>query len=274
MNTVAVYIPTLHTHLSRAAKVEPLFRNPLFSPHILDIQPPDNLTSSSSIENYLLHVCLRHAREEHPNDHLIIANDTSSTDASPERVADIVSASLQGKPWDLCYLGKWQDRCDLHTHKRPINGTMTSLAKTQGPNGFQALLISPETRDTLLGLKPMKSGRHFSPHNRTFGSALKEAISSGDLEASCADSSLFRYDPSFASSPEDYSRLQECIVPTHGSLNTSTHSTGMLSNMNGKNLQQTTSSSNWLWWILLILIILVIIAVIVYLLRKHNALRF
>lgn len=264
---VAVYLLASDVNSTRTTKLSSLFSNPLFSLNVIAISPPSNMTPEKNmsvkdlIESYRIQWCLKDAKNRYPKNHVIVAKDSSISDASPNRIADVVSAATNNGQWDVCYLSKWMDRCDLYSNKKPINGTMTTLTKTVSPHGLQAIILSPKGREVILGNQPMKNGEMFDLLEAPLSQNLNEKIVSGNLEATATVPNLLTYDITFANKSSDYLKTHECLV----SDDESTESTET-NNSGEKNLQQTSGSS-WFWF-LLIIIILILLGGYFYMKRK------
>lgn len=200
-----------------------------------------NAASNQAVESYRYQWCLDNARRQYPDKYVLIVKDTSVSNSSPERIADIISSAIVAGGWDVFYLCRWQDRCDLYTDKRPISGMTTLLAKTVSPHGTQALLFSPHGRDVVLGRLPMSDNTTFNIGSKPLGNQLNNAIAKGSLSAQCAVPNLIEYDVTAAKSASDYRKLAECAL------------TGLKSNL------QQTSNASWIWVIIIILIVLLIV---------------
>lgn len=282
MSQVCVYILSGDANSPRTAQAKSLFSNGLFIVNIVTMSTPNNLVTSptqshdDAIEAYRVSWCLNHARNQYPTNYVIVVKDTSVSNVDPDTIADIVSAAMSSNDWNLCYLCRWLDRCDLYTDKKPINGMTTLIAKTQSPHGVQAILFSPDGRDIVLGQKPMKNNQAFTPITRPLGVQLNEAITSGWIIATCVVPNLIEYDVTAARSAHDYKKLSECAVQiTSGSNDPRVgpggepvaHSapSGPIgpTGPTGANMQQTSGLSGW-WFVIIVIIVLLILAAVVW----------
>jgi hypothetical protein len=256
---VAVYLLASDVNATRTAKLSKLFAEPLFSVNVMAISPPSNLTPEEKmsvkdlVEAYRVKWCLKDAENRYPRNHVIIVKDTSAAEASPKQVADVVSAATNNGVWDVCYLSKWMDRCDLYTDKKPINQTMTTLVKTMAPNGLQALIVSPKGRDVILGNKPMKNGKMFDMLSGPLAQKLNENIVNGNLDATATVPNLLSFDVNSANKPEDYLKTHECLVPADAS----------------KKLQELGRRNSSWYWLLLIIVIIVLLLIWFFWSKKH-----
>lgn len=250
---VVVYILTSDAESQRTNKVRSLFDNGLFIVRISTISPPKNGSSSKSqLEAYRYQWCLENARQQYPDKHVLIVKDTSVSNSSPERIADIVSSALVAGGWDVFYLCRWLDRCNLYSEKRPISGMTTLLAKTVSPHGTQALLFSPRGRDIVLGKETMSNGEKFSLQGKSLGSQLNDAIAKGHISAQCTVPNLIEYDVTTAKSSDDYHKLSECDTTI------------------GKSHLQQNSGFGWIW----LIIVLVIVVLIVWFVSRRRSSSF
>jgi hypothetical protein len=269
---VAVYLLATDMTSPLTDRVMNLFSNPLFSLGVANVSPPENLqvpasgglnpvttdmSSEDAITNYRINWCLDNAAKNHPDSYVIIVKDTSTSEASPDRIADIVTAATSSGDWDVCYLSKWHDRCDLYSNKRPITGTSTTIAKTSSPHGLQAVIFSPAGRDMVLGRHPLRDGSTF-PTNQRISAALHNAIMNGQIEATCTVPNLISYDPLVATKDADFAKTQECEIPNGP-------------NSGRNSLQQNGSSSNWLWWLIIIILVLLLLYVLYRWSKKNRA---
>jgi len=277
MSQVSVYILSPDANSYRTEQVKSLFNNNLFIVYIVTISPPNGIKETptlnlmAALEAYRVSWCLKHAQNNHPENYVIVIKDTSVSNASPDRIADIISAATSSKDWQLCYLCRWLDRCDLYTEKKPITGMTTLIAKTQSPQGVQAIMFSPDGRDIILGTKSMKNGSTFTPITKPLGTQLNDAITNGWIDATCIVPNLIEFDATAAKTADDYKKLSECIVPPSEPIGPSpgviivpgsTGATGA-TGQNNKNLQEVRGLSGW-WFILIIVIVLIIIALFMY----------
>jgi hypothetical protein len=270
MSQVCVYILSADANSPRATQAKSLFSNGLFIVNIVTMSTPNNLVTSpkqghdDAVEAYRVSWCLNHARNQYPTNYVIVAKDTSVSNADPDTIADIVSAATNSKDWNLCYLCKWLDRCDLYADKKPIEGMTTLIAKTQSPHGVQAIMFSPDGRDIILGQKPMKNNQAFTPITQPLGIQLNEAITSGWIDATCIVPNLIEYDVTAARSAHDYQKLNECAVQVTPVQQNRGHSgvTGPVA-PGTTQLQQTGGISGW-WFVLIVIIVLLILALVVW----------
>jgi len=229
---VVVYLLTANPDSPRTQRVRGLFDHPTFSVEIVTIEASGSGSSDTNRINW----CLSHAKQDHPQSPIIIIKDTSVSNANPDGIADIVSSALSSGNWDICYLCRWQDRCDLLTEKRSIDNRTTLIARTQYPQGFQAVLITPKGRDLLLNLKPVKS----------ITSEIESQVQSGKIHAICVIPSLVSFDQTAISSNSEYYRLQECRTPA----------TPLVPGAHP--ISSDTGVSNYTIWLIIFIIIIVL----------------
>jgi len=253
MSQIPVYILSHDSNSPRANQVQSLFFHPLFLVNIVSISPPPGLQETptlslgDALEAYRISWCLNHAREKYPDKYVIIVKDTSVSSASADTIAEIISAAVTAKDWQVCYLCRWRDQCNLYSDKRPIEGTSSLLVKTKSPHGTQAIMFSPSGREIILGHAPMKNSQTFTPITKPFEVQLNEAIANDWIDATCIVPNLIEYDITAAKSPDDYLKTHDCVPPP-----TPVPEPPVMN----RQYQQNGIS---LWWFLLLIIIVLVI---------------
>lgn len=248
---VEVYILTSDPNALRTVKAGNLFSSRLFNRNVVTISPPADaqptpgMNLDQFLESYRVQWCLQDARNKSPSNSVIILKDTSVSNANTDRISEIVSEVLKDTDWDLCYLCKWMDRCDLYSNEVQINGLSTHLVKTQSPHGIQALMFSPSGRDIVLGLTKMNNDKVFTPVKKPLSLQLNEAISAGNISAKCVVPNLIEYDILSASNPKDYLKAAECVVDSASSKSNS--------------FAESSSGISWWWFIIIVLLIIFIV---------------
>lgn len=212
---IVVYVIRDVHHEDRRSKLVGLFKDDDFHVIIPDIgydvtETPDNVYNRH--EAYQVGWCLADAKENYPTQPVLIIKDSSLCVADPDTISEVVYSSLNaGGNFHICYLGRWNDKCHLHSKRKKIRGTMSHVAKTQSPHGVQALLFSVMGRDVVLGLKPMKNGKFFKARE-SISRTLNLNIVRGNLDAFCVVPNLIAYDISLAQEDEDYLKANECTT--------------------------------------------------------------
>lgn len=178
----------------------------------------------------------------HEDEYLILCKDTSVSNASSSTIMKTIYEiidNFDNNPWDITYLCKWLDRCDMYSDRYDLSDSNSKLVRTYSPYGTQCLLISPRGQDKLLDLYPFlkskkngflsvmesddktsESSNKFDVSNSsieridaTLGIALNQAINTGKLVAMTISPNLINFDPSKASKSADYRKTIECRDP-------------------------------------------------------------
>jgi len=199
----------------------------------------ENKISELEIEYHRVTTALTDVSLHHPDEYVILVKDTSISIANPETIAEVVSTTKHSGVFDICYLCKWLDRCDLYTDKKAILDRTSLIVKTQSPNGIQAIMFSPNGREIVLGNRPMNNKNQFELKKNNLGYSLNQEILKGHIDAICLVPNLINHNPTLARSNEDYVKNQECA---------SVH-------INDNN----SSAGFGFWWMIIILIVLIII---------------
>jgi len=177
-----------------------------------------------NFETYQVYWVLADAYKNYPNSAIIITKNTSVSTANPASVANITISAMNSGQFDLLYLSRWLDRCELLTDKTQVNDTGAFTAKTMSPNGMQCILFSTNGRDILLGNTTMKNGNKFVASNASsLSDQLNGQIYNGNITAFAVTPNLIEYDIQAADKSTDYIKTQECAqVLVAGSSNAST----------------------------------------------------
>jgi hypothetical protein len=259
MTTVNVYIistskPDQPGGISPQAKrLYDLFASPIFQTTILKLDTtPNNIktdypgfSSESKNELYRFLLALKDGSKAMNKDPILYITDTSITDADAATIEAIVTSLLTNN-WDICYLSKWLDSCDLYGEKKPINKNGTILVNAVNPHGIQAILVRPErfVVDQMTGELALKDGTKVEFENNLTQS-LQKLIANKKILATTVSPNLFQVDPMSIKNPEDYVKLNECrdpnaviVAPTNGGM--------------------PYGSNVWMWVILALIVLLLI----------------
>lgn len=273
---IVVYILTSDTgDLSQARTTGKLFEDDMFDVRVMNIETPKDLKDKDKDlkELYKMKWCLNNAREENESRPLIITKDSSTSDLSSKQIADVISGMMEVDDYDLIYLCRWMDRCDMYSDMRPIFGTSSILAKTVSPNGTQSILYSPQGRDRVLGKIPMKNGKRFDTDGRSLDKALNDEIRKGNMDARCAVSNIIKYDITTSETDGDFDKLSDCIPKGLKSYQELVNRVNQIANNQNTNPsvnKKSNQSVNWVWIIIVLAIIFLIIWVIM---RKSKTRR-
>lgn len=187
--------------------------------HYKDILSEDNL--SERYEAYQIGWCLTNAHDNHASKSILIIKD-SSICQTKRNILDQVLQEVENNRnnFDVCYFGKWGDRCHLYSRRKRILDTLYDLVKTSSPQGVQALFFSPKGRDVVLGIEPMKNGEYFRSRG-SIARSLSSNIKKGNIEAYCITPNIIHYNLRLALKDEDYLKLNECSCMLHSDKNQS-----------------------------------------------------
>ncbi len=188
-------------------------------------------------ESMVFNNALTMMNDKHPDSYCIIVKDTSVSMAGPDLIAKIVKECIAtSKAWDVCYLCKWSDKCQLYdsyslndgndgNNEKKINTPLLSVTagrntpsvqnaysimRTYSPQGLQAVMFSPSGRMKITGKTTDKDGnKNVKP--KILSEMLTKDIYEGKLRAHCVVPNLFNYDIMLnALSNQDYMKLNEC----------------------------------------------------------------
>jgi hypothetical protein len=208
-HSVVVYIIRDEHHQDRRMRLRSLFSSDIFRVIVPNIPFTDEDSTKEKREAYQVGWCLSDAKESFPKNPVIVVKDSSLCVADSETVSGVISSCLSVGDFHICYLCKWSDKCHLYSHRKEVSHTKNSIAKTQSPHGVQALLFTPEGRDLVLGIKPMKDGEFFRARG-SLSKSLNHHIVRGHINAFCVVPNLVAFDISLATDDEDFLKVNEC----------------------------------------------------------------
>jgi len=211
-----VYIITTGRRGPGTQNVSRLFQDPMFNVIVPELPTEQRteflakLGQANALEATQILGVLSLSYAAAPDKPVIILKDNSVSHLTPEQITNRVKSILAlTQPFDIFYLCKWNDRCQLYTNKRNMADTNTFLAQTQAPGGFQAVLITPSGRDIILGQAMMPNNKKFKL-DHPLPDQLTHEIFNGHLVAFTETPNIIDFDIRYAMSNADYVKLNEC----------------------------------------------------------------
>lgn len=199
MEKVIVFILTDDIDSVNISRLSYLFSENLFEIKIVNIHLPDLPEDDEygkygkkgwiDEDYYRISWVLKKCSQKYLNNHILIIRDSVITHSSPQIIEEKVR-NLLLRDFDICYLSKYQDRCDLYTNFERLDDN-SMIAKTFYPGGLQAIMISPKCREILLANSQMKNGELFwdSPISINITPIPKEELDVTSDSSSSSDSS-------------------------------------------------------------------------------------
>lgn len=130
-------------------------------------------------------------------------------------IAELTKEALAIPGWNICYLGRYMDLCQLNSAIDPKTdpGRLTPIfMKTFAPNGLEANLYTPLGRDMVLGKKTLANGQKLS-NKGDLNATVRDAIHSSNISAICSSPGIFSYDiHNNATRNTDYLKVNECAA--------------------------------------------------------------
>ncbi len=80
------------------------------------------MTQEQAIEICRFDQVLTEASDEHPNKYVIVIKDTSIATSSPQSLERTIKKAKEFGEWDVCYLTRWLDLCNLYKDPIEIEG--------------------------------------------------------------------------------------------------------------------------------------------------------
>lgn len=154
------------------------------------------------------------AKEINPESNFLIIKNTSSTAFGPEEIYELLNYKL--KDFDLLYLCRWNDSCNLYRNIENFAGF--EIATTDRPQGFQAILFSPKTRDMILSQSFV--------YSEEIGTILSKMIYNRFLKAKTVIYNVFNFNINYVRYNGEYQKFNQCshVIPNkEKGVNTSTY---------------------------------------------------
>ena len=214
---VLVMITRRKLGTSRAPLLRRLFSDPMFEIHEVGLEnishQPEGSTSIDHYESMLVRKALSKARKLDRDRHVIVISDCIVSNSNTSHIKNVVLRCLDVRDFDLMYLNRYLDMCQLMTRTSELEDVSTegtSIMRTQAPGGSDAILYTPTGRDIVLGYGRMTNDATFIPET-TIKNQLNIEIYRGNLSAICAVPNLFEYDTILnAIDNNDYLRTNTC----------------------------------------------------------------
>jgi hypothetical protein len=216
---IPVYIlptnyPTTSNHLYNLFQQNPMFYVVNPSCYSCGVGPVDDEGEASQVID-----ALENAYVYYPDNYVLIIKDTSVTNSNAFEIGDLIDLAInlnyncyKKDNWELCYMCRWLDRCDLYKEVAKVDG-VTKIVRTYSPLGIQAILFSPKGRDVLLGRRKMKNKEYFTPIEPSLGDQINREISLGNISAVCTIPNVFDYNVILAKTELDLFKLSDCRLP-------------------------------------------------------------
>lgn len=222
VKNIIVYLLTERPCNDRVRKLIKFFKSSaFFKLKVIDIPPPasldvpDTMTANQALEAYRFNKVLTSASNKYPDKYILVIKDSAVTITTPQLLEETIQTALNLACWDVFYLTKWLDACNLYRDKVNVkcSNSMTTLVKTMSPNGTLALIFSPKGRDIVIGRCKMADKKYFTPIKIPLGTKLNENIIIKNINAICSVPNQFEYDLFEATHVSDLAKLSSCRRP-------------------------------------------------------------
>ena len=250
---VQVYISASLQNSNNIKGLNRLFCRSYFDVHIKSIPVPS--VPTNNINSYRFMEIMKHSYKKTPESYVLYLKDNSVTSSNSETIKKVIKTAIKDKGWDLLYMCRWLDRCDLYnkmkdTH-RDIPGTSIKLTRTISPNGIQSILFSPKGLKKLLGYTTMRNKGSLSI--KDLSNRLRLSIESGELYALATIPNIFSYNILDADSMSDLAKMVVCRRPVH--------------------IQHSHSNNNispMIWFFVVVIVSIMILGALYYLGAKNS----
>lgn len=164
---------------------------------------------------------------------LLVVRESAQTLLPTATLAEFLTTLRTNYSFDLAYLGRYLDRCDLYTEVGAWN--QLRIMKTTNSNGSFALYFTPQ------GLRRLRSPGHFEPYQTSLGRNLSGQVFTGRLTALTTEPPIFTHQ---VVSERDWVKTHACKVPTE---------------LNEPQLREAVQPLSF-WWFLLIVLGIIALA--------------
>lgn len=170
-------------HKSRISHLNTVFNNRMFDVEL-------KVDSGIALDDRIIN-CLKESWRINPQAYCLILTDRVISSHSSRSVMDIIKKCIAVKNFDLAYLFKYNDKCQMHNEIESYGST--AIVECHAPRGLEAILYSPSGRDIILGKRPMKNKSKFH-YKKSLENMLNKSIYNGDLKCISVSPNLFEYD--------------------------------------------------------------------------------
>ncbi|PCJ24624.1 MAG: hypothetical protein COA94_07155 [Rickettsiales bacterium] len=219
MDKINVCVLTLKKESENVKRISSIFSDEIYNLILIPITNiVDSVSNVSDVESHLDTKRMLHALDMSktidPEAITIILKDTSIFSSKKDHVLEVIKTSLEVEDWDLVYLNRWLDRCDLYTDDRHrVGNTFTEIIRTRSPNGTQAIMFSVIGRDRILGVEPLRDSTYFKLVNISIDTLLNISIENSSLFAYVIVPNLVEFDIGVSSTLSNLAKMSECRAP-------------------------------------------------------------
>lgn len=197
-----------------------------------------------------------------PEDYVVICKDTAISSSSSQTIFDFMQTIINknisdsNNSFDICYMGKWMDRCNQYTNITDVNSSGLKTANTISPNGILCLMFSPEGRAKFLEIYNINTNPipvQTAINNQSLGHHLNGKIG---LKTSFSNSkkfyaittipSIINFDITKRKSDDEFIKTVECRNIQKETKNTDVNNSNMM----------------FFWFIIIILIVIFFVWII------------
>ena len=129
-------------------------------------------------------------KEYDPESYILIIKDNSICPFSKRKLFQTLREITRLENWDFCYLSTWLQ--DINQLKVVAHiGNQHIIYKSNNPEGFQAVFISPHGQSSILG----KNNMSLIPLNQSLYSSIKHHTKNKDITSLVIFPPLFNFNP-------------------------------------------------------------------------------
>lgn len=222
------------------------------------------------------------SKTTNPNSYTLICKNTAVSVANSQTIFDVLEKAIDSYTeneqnyFDIFYLAKWMDRCDLYTNIRTAGDTGLKIVDTASPNGVLCIMFSPEGRQKFQKIfdpvsAPVLKSSHTNP--KSLGHYLNSLISQDTktnkdkFTAITTVPSLVNFNVTERKNDKELMKTIECREIPKNTADVKNKVNDTLLKSNSSNSNNTTMT---FWWFLLIIVLILVVAwlLIVFTARK------
>ncbi len=215
--SIKVAIATGNPDSNKVKILSNLFLSKTFKVKTYTVPTPSFTIKSWELDSFRFMKVIKMASKDlKRGDLLLYLKDNTCTQASARIIRKTLTyINYEVKDWDLIYLCKWLDRCDLYTRSpkevKLLPNKTSWLTRSYSPNGHQAILFSSQGIRRIIGGKKLRNnnGEYIS----TNIDSLTRCIENGGLKAYAVSPNLFTFDTLQSNNISDLVKMTECRRP-------------------------------------------------------------
>jgi hypothetical protein len=218
-NNVVAYIVCQKDSDSSSSKVlnlSNLLAGAVSKTHIVDIEIPSDISYPKSLtkeemkEIYRFMWCLNNSSRSYPDHHTLIVKSDSTMMTNTDNLSDVLT-KITEQEYDISYLSSWNENCDAIDFGGKIEAGDNLIFKSVSPHGCQALMTSPDCRETLLDIIKDEKDVKTHDYNDDLSTFLNDLIVTKKINAIGVTPNVFIPDVTTENGKKLMEQMNQCI---------------------------------------------------------------